>query len=87
MRRTNIYLAERQTEELDSLARSRGLSRAELVRQIIDQALDGDGNAGAADVHGIDRSFGALRGAEVDLPDRGAGAREAHLASMWELPA
>ena len=41
MKRTNIYLDEEQTESLDRLAEQEGVSRAELIRRLIDGALTG----------------------------------------------
>jgi len=61
MRRTNIYLGERQCEAIDRLAREDGVSRAELVRAAIDQWLAARGDDEAADLEAIESSFGALR--------------------------
>ena len=41
MQRTNIYLEDRQTAVLDRLAAEEGISRAELIRRILDRALQG----------------------------------------------
>ncbi|MGI8876260.1 MAG: ribbon-helix-helix protein, CopG family [Egibacteraceae bacterium] len=65
MQRTNIYLDESQCQELDRLARSRGTSRAALVRELIDRALGSDIDDLAGDLAAIDESFGVL--AEDDL--------------------
>lgn len=40
MRRTNIYLTERQHDELSRRARATGLKLSELVRRAIDRYLD-----------------------------------------------
>lgn len=81
MRRTNIYLGEDQTAALDRLAEQQGVSRAELIRQLLDRVLvDADASL-AADLHAIESSFGAMR--DIDAPARGEGAREEHLARMW----
>jgi hypothetical protein len=61
MKRTNIYLAEGQAAALDRVAQAEGVSRAELIRSLIDRAIGG--NAGAdltADLAAIDGSFGIL---------------------------
>jgi Ribbon-helix-helix protein, copG family len=81
MRRTNIYLAEEQAANLDRLAEQEGISRAELIRRLIDRALAGDDAGRAADIDAIEHSFGTDR----DLEDlfRGAGDREEHLARIW----
>jgi len=64
MKRTNIYLAEGQAAALDRVAQAEGISRAELIRGLIDRAI-GSGQSGAdlaADLAAIDGSFGALAG-------------------------
>lgn len=83
MKRTNIYLDDEQTELLDRLARSQGISRAEMIRRLLDGALRNEVDDVAADLAAIDESFGVLSSA--DWPERGTGDREAHLAKMWEI--
>jgi hypothetical protein len=39
MKRTNIYLTDPQKKELDRRAKKLGVSTAELIRRIIDEAL------------------------------------------------
>lgn len=39
MKRTNIYLDEEQTASLDKLAAQEGVSRAELIRLLLNRAL------------------------------------------------
>jgi len=61
MKRTNIYLAEGQAAALDQAAQAAGVSRAELIRELIDRAIGGDpGSDLAADLAAIDGSFGVL---------------------------
>lgn len=81
MRRTNIYLDEAQTASLDQLAEQEGISRAELIRRLIDRALTGDDVSRAADLAAIEDSFGTVR--DLDSTSRGAGEREEHLARIW----
>lgn len=81
MRRTNIYLGEDQTASLDRLAEQEGVSRAELIRQLLNRALAGADDNLASDVKAIEDSFGTLR--DLDVPGRSPGAREEHLARMW----
>lgn len=81
MDRTNIYLEHRQTEALDRLARDEGVSRAEMIRRLLDRALGGVDDDLAGDLVAIDDSFGALQ--DADVPERGPGDREDHLARMW----
>ena len=83
MHRTNIYLDDRQIELLDRMATDEGISRAELIRRLVDRALAGGDDDAATDLAAIDFSFGAL--AEVQVVDRGPGDREEHLARMWRL--
>lgn len=85
MIRTNIYLAERQTAMLDRLAAEEGVSRAEVIRRLIDRALAGRDDDLAADLAAIDESFGVLE--DADIPARAAGDREEHLARMWRVAA
>jgi len=65
MKRTNIYLAEGQAEALDRVAEAEGVSRAELIRVLIDRAIGGQpGSDLAADLAAIEGSFGVLAGQE-----------------------
>lgn len=86
MNRTNIYLTDQQREQLDARARAEGVSRAELVRRVLDRALHGESDRLAADLAAITDSFGVLahdgmEDDEIEL-DRGDGARGAHLARI-----
>ncbi|WP_326546492.1 CopG family transcriptional regulator [Mycolicibacterium sp. ND9-15] len=81
MKRTNIYLDEEQTASLDRLAEQQGTSRAELIRQLLDRALNNADDDLPADLKAIDDSFGVLR--DVEVPDRRPGSREEHLQRMW----
>ncbi len=65
MKRTNIYLAEGQAAALDRVAAAEGVSRAELIRELIDRAIGGHPGADlAADLAAISTSFGVLEGQE-----------------------
>jgi hypothetical protein len=83
MRRTNIYLDEQQTASLDRLAHQEHVSRAELIRRLIDRALTGaDASRGVdADLAVIEDSFGAMR--DLQPPVRRPDGREQHLAEIW----
>jgi metal-responsive CopG/Arc/MetJ family transcriptional regulator len=81
MRRTNIYLDEEQTASLDRLAEQEGVSRAELIRRLIDRSLTGDDATRAADLAAIEESFGTVR--DLEPASRRAGDREEHLARIW----
>ena len=81
MKRTNIYLDEGQTASLDRLAAQQGISRAELIRQLLDRTLNNADDNLASDLKAIGDSFGVLR--DVESPDRGPGDREEHLDRMW----
>jgi hypothetical protein len=64
MKRTNIYLAEGQADALDRAAA--GVSRAELIRVLIDRAIGGHPGADlTADLAAISDSFGILAGQEA----------------------
>jgi hypothetical protein len=85
MRRTNIFLDERQTSALDELARVRGLSRAALIRRILDQAIDeGPTDEVAEQMAAIEESFGVLRD-EDDFVRRGPDDRSRHLDRIARL--
>lgn len=50
MKRTNIYLDEEQTASLDKLAAQEGVSRAELIRLLLNRALTTAGDDLASDL-------------------------------------
>ena len=79
MHRTNIYLEQRQTEALDRLAAAEGSSRAEVIRRLLDRALIGSDDL-AEDLMAFDASFGAAP--DIDVPERGPGARESWLSEQ-----
>lgn len=84
MQRTNIFLEERQTAALDEIARERGVSRAEVIRRIIDRALANERDDSDTLARAIDYSFGALgTAADEIVPERAPGDRAAHLEAMW----
>jgi hypothetical protein len=87
MKRTNIYLEEDQAEALDELARCKGVSRAEIIRRMIDEALSaGQTDDLAADLAAIHDSFGVLRDADdSDFIPRVPDERSRHLDRMWQL--
>jgi hypothetical protein len=66
MKRTNIHLAEGQAAALDRVAHAAGISRAELIRKLIDRAIGGHPGADlVADLAAIDGSFGILVGQDA----------------------
>lgn len=78
MERTNIYLTESEVAALDGLAGALGVSRAEMVRRMVDRGLGTEAGTDLdADILAIEESFGALRG--VRLRARGPDARARHL--------
>jgi hypothetical protein len=85
MKRTNIYLDEGQSAALDQMARTKGISRAELIRQFVDQSLSRSGAADLdADLTAIRDSFGVARDEDFSL-GRGFDERSRHLSRMEEL--
>ncbi len=76
MRRTNVYLDDAQTVALDEVAHGQGISRAELVRRLVDRGIGHGPVDQEADLSAIEDSFGVLAG---DLPHRGRDERAAHL--------
>ncbi|WP_120006111.1 CopG family transcriptional regulator [Nesterenkonia muleiensis] len=85
MRRTNIYLDDQQTDLLDRRAAEEGISRAELIRRLIDKGLHTAGDGTSAIHSAIDLSFGSM--VEVEVPSRDSGAREDHLNRLWQFNA
>lgn len=83
MRRTNIYLEERQTKALDRIASDEGVTRAEVIRRLIDRSLAG--STGRDELaSAIDASFGALAGSETaPVIRRQSDDRQAYLESEW----
>lgn len=79
--RTNIYLEEAQAAALDQAALARGISRAELVRQLIDKGIGDRASSDLeADLAAIDASFGALSGDDaLNVVTRGPDDRQRHL--------
>lgn len=83
MKRTNIYLAEGQAAALDRVAEAEGVSRAELIRVLIDRAIGGHPGADlAADLAAIQSSFGVL--AEQDAFARGRDQRMDYLDRLTD---
>ncbi|MFT4188388.1 MAG: CopG family transcriptional regulator [Aeromicrobium sp.] len=80
MQRTNIYLEDRQTAALDRLAGAEGVSRAEIIRRLIDQGIDGASSDLTVDFAWFDESFGAA--VEFDVPRRSGTDRDVHLRRM-----
>jgi Ribbon-helix-helix protein, copG family len=79
--RTNIYLEEGQAAALDQAARAQGISRAELVRQLIDRGIAGSASSDVeADLAALEASFGTLTGDDaVNVIARGPDDRSRHL--------
>jgi hypothetical protein len=84
MRRTNIYLEDAQSEALEEASRLEGISRAELVRRLIDQGMsEGSSSDIDVDLAAIEDSFGVLLGADGVAEghglERGVDDRARHL--------
>lgn len=80
MKRTNLYLDEAQTLTLDEMAKAQGISRAELVRRLIDRGLGSQPADLDTDLAAIEASFGALSAAPA--VERRPDARAAHLERL-----
>jgi predicted DNA-binding protein len=81
MNRTNIYLDEEQARSLDEVARAQGISRAALIRRLIDRGLDQSDGDLESDLAAIEASFDVLSGDE-DFVARGADQRSQHLDNV-----
>jgi hypothetical protein len=84
MKRTNIYLDEGQAAALERIARTQGISRAELIRQLIDRSIGASGADLDADLAAIRDSFGVARDEDISS-GRGSDERSRHLDRMAEL--
>ncbi|HEY3981983.1 MAG TPA: CopG family transcriptional regulator [Streptosporangiaceae bacterium] len=85
MKRTNIYLDEGQADALEQVAHTQGISRAELIRQLIDRSIGASGAGDLeADLAAIRDSFGIARGEDISF-GRGDDERSRHLDRMAEL--
>lgn len=73
MRRTQIYITDEQASQIKQLARSRRVSNAQVIRQILDAALE-TGDAEAEARAGILATAGILPDAP-DWPDWQARVR------------
>lgn len=77
MKRTNLYLDEAQTVALDEMASAQGISRAELVRRLLDRGLNGTPIDEESDLSAIEESFGVMDNRMFSA--RGPDERAAHL--------
>jgi metal-responsive CopG/Arc/MetJ family transcriptional regulator len=82
MNRTNIYLDEEQARSLDEAARAQGISRAALIRRLIDRGLDQSRGDLESDLAAIEASFDVLSGDEGGFLTRDADQRSQHLDHM-----
>ena len=81
MNRTNIYLDEEQARSLDEAARVQGVSRAALIRRLIDRGLDQTDGGLESDLAAIDASFDVLSSDEEFL-ERDVDDRSRHLDNV-----
>ncbi|HEV3311983.1 MAG TPA: ribbon-helix-helix protein, CopG family [Chloroflexota bacterium] len=85
MNRTNIYLEEAQATALRIEAKHRGITRSQLIRQLIDQGLrEPPVSDLESDLAAIRESHGVLKDSP-EPPPRETGDREKHLAAVWRL--
>lgn len=77
MKRTNVYLDAARTAALDEAARGQGVSRAEIIRRLVDRGMETKPADPAADLAAIEESFAVIR--DERFTEREPDAREAHL--------
>lgn len=77
MNRTNIYLDEEQAHALDEVARAQGVSRAALIRRLIDRGLEQGDRSLESDLAAIEATFNVA--IDEEFLERGADARAQHL--------
>jgi metal-responsive CopG/Arc/MetJ family transcriptional regulator len=80
MNRTNIYLDENQARSLDEAARAQGISRAALIRRLIDRGLGQNEDDLESDLAAIEASFNVLSG--EDFLERRSDERSRHLDNV-----
>ena len=80
MQRTTIYLEQRQMVVLDRLAAAEGVSRAEVIRRLLDRALVGSEDI-ADNLAAIKMSFGSTLG--IEAPERAPRDRELRHDTAW----
>jgi hypothetical protein len=79
MKRTNIYLQDTQSTTLDQMSQIQGISKAELVRRLVDRGIDGiEKDTLDSDLAAISESFGAIATA-APVSSRGPDQRQRHL--------
>lgn len=76
VRRTQVYLDERQTERLDCRARAAGVTRSTLIREAVDRMLDEPEDVATA----LEHFRGALRATFGVAPDLEPGGE--YVASL-----
>ena len=81
MNRTNIYLDEEQARSLDEAARTQGISRAALIRRLIDRGLNQTDGGLESDLAAIEASFDVLSSDE-DFLARDVDDRSRHLDNV-----
>ena len=69
MVRTQIYLTERQRDQLAAMARTAGKKQSELVREAVDRLID---QAGSSRREAVLREAAGMWKDRTDLPDFGA---------------
>lgn len=79
MQRTNIYLDGEQTAALDRRAAELGVSRAEIIRRLIDDGLGRRSADRDSDLAAIASSAGAVADIDVIRTGRRDEARSRHL--------
>lgn len=77
MRRTNLYLDEAHTAALDAIASAEGISRAEVVRRLIERGVSASPADLDVDLAAIEESFAVWSAGPG--PARGPDERAAHL--------
>jgi predicted DNA-binding protein len=81
VRRTQIYLDERQAQELARRAAARGTTKSELIREALDAYL-GSGDQAAERLKRFHDAIDAAFGAAPDLPDGATYVRELREADV-----
>jgi metal-responsive CopG/Arc/MetJ family transcriptional regulator len=78
MRRTNIYLTDELCQRLDRRAAAEAVSRAEIIRRLLDAGLNEEHDRLDRDIAALEHTFGAMADGALVF-ERHEDARMRHL--------
>jgi hypothetical protein len=81
MHRTNSYFEDRQLKALDAMARAEGVSRSDVLRRLVDNAITGDDTRLETDLAAIRESFAGAP--DLAVPPREGDTRLDRQDALW----